>query len=336
MMHSHKHQEPSFQSFRSAVSPRSSQKSSDLTIHALHHIRGRRQVQCGIRKIRAVLIQPPQDFTEPIPIGLGTQRMDDVSAHTRRQSSGDYRISRCDDFLHRLIRSSSSVSPSDTPLDAPQEDMQAGYKVEVASLQDPSVIGRDAFNSPNTVGNQAYNAPPGILGHIADTPSPSFRRFPFLTQDRTQENGIFSVHAPHSHQVRHPSRIPKPEPQRINNQKQRARRDTRRPWRAIQRHEYCGVPLTQSGNRPVSAARSARQRLLAPHGTRNISQPPLPGLSSSPFLPDRPSYSAYEAAFPTLTMSMNNRVRTPDFSVSCFHTRRIPNKNKQTSTIFPA
>lgn len=288
----------------------------------------------GIQEAGAIVIQPPQDFTKPIPIGLGTHRMSDVSLHARGQSSGGYRISRRDDFLHRLIRSSSSAPPSDTPFDASQKHVEASHEVEVASLQDPAVISCDILDASNAVGNQGHNATLGTSGYIADTPTPSFRRFPFAPEDGTKKDRIISMHTAHRHQIRRPSYAPEAEPQTVNDEEKSAGRDTRRPWGAIQRRERCGVPLAQGGYCPVSTARSARKGLLTPHGMSNTSQSPLPRLSSPSFLPDRPGYSASRTTLPTLTMPMYHRVRTPNFSVSCFHTQRIQDKNKETSLIF--
>ena len=335
-MQSHKHQQPSFQSLGSPVSSGSSQEISYPTVHALHHIYCRGQVQVRIQKIRAVLIQSPQDFAKPVPIGLGTQRMSDVPSHTHHQAFGDHRVSRRNDFPHRLIRSSPPTPPSDAPLDASQEYIEAGHEMKMASLQDPAVIGCHILNASNTIGNQGLYAIPDTTGHIADAPAPSFRRFPFLTQNRTQEYGILSVHASHRHQIGRPAFSLESEPQPIDDQNQRAGRNTSWPWFAVQRSKRCGIPLTHGGNCSMSAVCSARQRLLASHGLGNTGQSPFPWFPSSPFLPDRPGYSASDTLLPTFTVPMNRRVRTPDFSVLCFHTQRIQDRNRQTSTIFLA
>lgn len=336
MMQSHKHQEPSFQSLRSAVSSGSPQQSSDLAVHAFHHICGRGQIQCWIQQVRTVLIQTPQEFTEPIPIGLRTQWVSEVSPYTRRQSFGDQRVSCCDDFPHRLIRSSPSAPPFDSSLDATQEYMEAGHEVKVASLQDPAVICRNMLDASNTIGNQRYNATPTVFGYAADAPAPSLRRFPFLTQDGTQENGTFSVHTPHGHQIRRPSRALEAKPQRIDNQEQRTGRDMRQPWFAIQHRERCGIALAHSGNCSMSAVCLARHGLLASHRMSNTCQSPLSRLSPPPLLPDRPGCLTFDTTSSMFAVPMNNRVQAPNFSVSCFHTQRIQDKNKETSMIFLA
>ena len=336
MMQSHKHQEPSFQRLWRSVASGSSQEIPYPAIHAFHDIRSRGQVEIGIQKIRAVFLQSPQELTKPIPIGLGTQRMNDVLPHAPCQSSGDHWIGRCNDFLHRPIRSSPSASPFDAPLDAPQEHMETSHEVEVASLQNPVIIRRDVLNAPNTVGNQGYNATPDTSGYAPDTPSPSLRRFPFLAQHGTKEYGILSLHAPHRHQICRPSFTLESEPQPINDQEQRIGGNMRRPWCAIQRRECCGISLAHSGDCAMSAVRSTRQRLLSAHGMSNAGQSVLSRLSPSPFLPDRPSRSASHASLPTLAVSMNERVQALDFSVLCFHTQRIQDRNEETSLIFLA
>lgn len=336
MMQTHKHQEPSFQRLRRSISSRSPKESSDLAVHAFHHIRSRGKIQSGMPEIRTILIQAADDFSQTMPVGLRTQRMSDVSPHAAYQSLRENWIVRGNNFLHRLICSSSSASPSDAPLDAPQEHMEAGHEMEVASLQDPVVISSNMLNASNTIGNQGLYASVDIRRYGVHGSIPSLRRFPFLTHCGPQEHRILSIHASHSHQICRPSLALEAEPQSISDQEERTRWDTYRPWLAVQRDEGCGVSLAQSGNSPMSASCLTGQRLLLPHDMSNDGQSVLSRLLPSPFLPDCPSYSASDTASSMLAVSMNNRVRTPDFSVSCFHTQRIQDENKQTSTIFLA
>lgn len=334
MMQPHKHQKPSFQRLRRSVSSRSSQESSDTAVHAFHYVGRRGQVQFRIQKVRTIFIQAPQHFTKPIPIGFGAQRMGDVSLYATYQFFAEHRIIRCNDFFHRLIRSSPPTPPFDAFLDTAQEHMETRHEMEMTPLQDPVVIGRDMLNTANTIGNQCVYAVADRTGYIADAPAPSIRRFPFSPQDRAQEYRILSIDASHGHQICRPSLALKAKPQRIDDQEEGPRWNMRWPGHAVQRGECCGVSLAQSGNRSMSALRSRGQRLLLLHDMGNTSQPALSRLSPSPFLPDRPGCSASATAFPTVSVPMNNRVWTPDFSVSCFHTRRIQDGNRQKRRIF--
>ena len=336
MIDSHKHQQPPFQRFWGTIPSGSSQEISYPAVHALHHIRGRGQIEIGMQQIRAILFQSPDDFPQTIAIRLGTQRMGDVSPHTRNQFPRDQRVSCCDDFLHCLICSSPPAPPSDAPLDASQEYMKAGHEVEVASLQNPTIIGYNMLNASNTVGNQGQNAVTNVLGYVANTPTPSFRRFPLASHDRPQEDGILSIDASHRHQIRRPSPSLKAEPQAVNHHEQRTRGNKSRPWRAVQGSKRCRVPLAYSGDSLMRTPRFAGQRLLISHRMGDIGQSPLPRFSPSPFLPHRPSRSASHASLPALAVSMNDRVQAPDFSVLCFHTQRIQDRNREASLIFLA
>lgn len=308
MVQSHKHHEPSFQRLRRSVAACSSQEPADPTVHTLHDIRRRGQIQIRIQKVRAILIQMPQCLTKPISVWRGTQRMGGVSAHTLRHSFCNQRVNRCNNILNSRVCLPSSVSPSDAPFDTSQKHMETRHEMKMTPLQDPAVISRDMLNASNTIRNQCLYAGTDRTGYIADASSPSLSRLPFLPQDRAQEYRILSMHAPHGHQICRPAHTLKTEPQGVNHQEERTGWNTYRPGHAIQRGERYGVSLAQSGDSPMSASRSRGQRLLLAHDMSNTGQSALSRLSSSPFLPDCPCCSASGAASSAFSMPMNNRV----------------------------
>lgn len=121
--------------------------------------------------------------------------------------------------------------------------MEAGHEMEVASLQDPALVGRNMLNASNTIGNQGLYATMDILGYRTDASAPSLRRFPFLTHDGPQEYRILSIHASHGHQICRPSLAPKAEPQRINDQEQISSRNGDIPRLLIDSRQDAGMAV---------------------------------------------------------------------------------------------
>ncbi len=167
---------------------------------------------------RTVFMQTPDRFSDDVSQAHGTvgvvSQLHQPGCNARHFALAAFLHERIDKALHGL----SSAPECHRTFVVTTECFQAEQQMRLAPLEDPSVLLGNTPGTAKTIGNKGHNAVPGLLWDQGDDLSPPLLRLVTVSQDRTQEMEIVSVHRPQTEQVHGVHSLVLAKPHRIHDE----------------------------------------------------------------------------------------------------------------------